>query len=124
MTRSPLAPDTRASAADGGGAPGGYADYQGELLLLDGPQGLVEALEQGRDVTLGTVGFCTCKQMRTLLEAWLPPRGLRRWYHVFESYRQGGLDSVLTEAMFHALSREIGSDKEPVHVRLPPTNVT
>jgi hypothetical protein len=113
------APNTRACspAADGGAAPGGYADYQGELLLLDGPRGLVEALEQGKGVTTGA-GFRTCKVMRMLLEAWLPPSGLRPWYHLFESYRQGGLDSELTEALFHALSRQVGPAEEPVQVFL------
>ena len=109
-------------AADGGAAPGGYADYQGELLLLDGPRGLVEALEQGQDVTLGTL-FRTCKEMRTLLQAWLPPRGLLPWYHLFESYRQGGLDSVLTEALFHALSRKDAA-LHPTPYTLRPTPCT
>ena len=104
------------SAGDGGGAAGGYADYQGELLLLDGPQGLVEALEQGKDVTLGTGGVRACREMRALLNPWLPPRGLLEWYHVFESYRQGGLDSVLTEAVFHALSGQVDQNGDALQV--------
>ena len=106
-------------AGDGGGLASGYADYQGELLLLDGPRGLVEALEQGRDVRLGTGGVRSCREMRALLKAWLPPLGLLEWYHVFESYRQGGLDSVLTEAIFHALSGQVDQNGDPLQVCIP-----
>ena len=40
---------------------------------------------------------------------------------MFESYRQGGLDSVLTEALFHALSGQVDLAGEPLHVSPSPS---
>jgi hypothetical protein len=77
-----------------------------ELVILDGPAGLAATLEapSSKDVPVGRGRRLPPLEAMQRFAGWLPPRGALSWYDAFVSYRWGGLDTELADALFAGLS--------------------
>ena len=90
----------------------------GHLVMLKGRGGLEERLTTGppRDLPLAPRRRISPVEARALFGRWLPPQGLRPFYHVFVSYRWGAHDSELVDGIFSRLCVIILVGGREIHV--------
>lgn len=72
--------------SDGAASSQGYAGYDGELLLLHGPNGLVQVEHKGKEMMVSGKTLVV-RELRMRFAPFLPPKGMLDAYDVFESYR-------------------------------------
>jgi hypothetical protein len=98
----------------------------GSLVVLDGDGGLEQRLSistPNEYIKVAPDQRLSPDQAREKFGRWLIPLGLRKWYHVFLSYRWGNFDAnfdaELVKALFYKLCTEvIPGDGNQVHVFL------
>lgn len=90
-----------------------------ELVILDGAEGVTANLEapSPKDVPIGRGRQLPPLEAAQRFAGWLPPRGALAWYDAFISYRWGGLDTELADALFASLSYAVVGTR-PVRVFL------
>jgi GTPase SAR1 family protein len=76
--------------------------FKGHLVLLGGAGGLEERLMASppADIKVAPGKLVSAINARKIFGAWLTPRGLIDYYHIFLSYRWNDFDTELVKAMF------------------------
>ena len=89
-----------------------YSEYDGNVVLLDGPSGVLATTQRGNPLPLGRSlrDSLEAEEARQRFQNFLPPMGSLESYDVFLSYRWRSVDAELVSAMFNAISLNLLKD--------------
>jgi GTPase SAR1 family protein len=107
---------------EGGTCRGGQVKAPtGYLVILNGNGGLEQRLRTSTSnecIQVDPNQRLSEDEARQKFSRWLIPWGLRKWYHVFLSYRWSDFDTELVDVLFSSLCTSVVGEGRQVHVFL------